>query len=45
MQAKILRLNVAGQPIEWLNWQQAVCLFARDLVSWTLGDVVKKVIG
>lgn len=45
MQAKILRLNLAGQPIEWLNWQQAVCLFARDLVSWTLGDVVKKVLG
>jgi len=42
---KILRLNVAGQPIEWLTWQQAVCLFARDLVVWTLGDIVREVRG
>lgn len=45
MQAKILRLNLAGQPIEWLDWQAAVCLYARELVSWTLGDVVQKVRG
>ena len=42
---KILRLNVAGQPIEWLTWQQAVCLFARNLVVWTLGDIVREVRG
>ncbi len=45
MQPRILRLNMAGQPIEWLNWQEAVCLFAREMVVWTLGDVVKKVKG
>jgi len=32
-QPKILRLNLAGLPIEWLNWQEAVCLYARDLVA------------
>ena len=42
---KILRLNLAGQPIEWLAWQQALCLYARDLVVWTLGDVVREVRG
>ncbi|MAT52466.1 MAG: HNH endonuclease [Porticoccaceae bacterium] len=41
----ILRLNAAGQPIEWLEWQEAVCLHARDLVIWTLGDVVHRVRG
>jgi len=45
MQAKILRLNMAGQPIEWLDWQEAVCLYARDLVSWSLGEVIKEVRG
>ena len=45
MKARILRLNLAGQPIEWLEWQCAVCLYARDLVTWSLGDVVKKVVG
>lgn len=43
--AKILRLNLAGQPIEWVDWQSAVCLFARDLVVWTLGDTVHRVHG
>lgn len=45
MQVKILRLNLAGQPIEWLNWEQAVCMYARDLVAWTLGDIVREVYG
>lgn len=45
MRAKILRLNIAGQPIEWVDWQSAVCLFARELVVWTLGDSIHKVYG
>ena len=35
---RILRLNIAGQPVEWVAWQDAVCLYARDLVVWTVGD-------
>lgn len=45
MSLKILRLNLAGQPIEWIDWQSAVCLYARDLVAWSLGDVVQRVRG
>ena len=45
MQTRILRLNLAGQPIDWLHWEEAVCLYARDLVSWTLGDIVRTVHG
>lgn len=45
MQPRILRLNTAGQPIEWLDWQDAVCLYAREIVAWTLGDEVKRVKG
>lgn len=42
---RILRLNIAGQPVEWLSWQEATCLYARDLVAWTLGDRVQTVRG
>ncbi|MBV1907071.1 MAG: HNH endonuclease [Pseudomonadales bacterium] len=42
---KILRLNVAGQPVEWLKWQQAVCLYSRGLVLWSLGDAFLKIRG
>ena len=45
MQTRILRLNLAGQPIDWLNWEEAACLYARELVVWTLGDVVRTVHG
>ena len=45
MDARILRLNLAGQPLEWLSWQEAACLYARELVVWTLGGVVKKAHG
>ncbi|MEC8619618.1 MAG: hypothetical protein VXY44_01405, partial [Pseudomonadota bacterium] len=35
---RILRLNIAGQPVEWVAWQDAVCLYARELVVWTVGE-------
>ncbi len=42
---KILRLNIAGHPVEWVSWQEAVCLYARELVVWTLGDAVLHIRG
>jgi Restriction endonuclease len=44
-QAHILRLDVAGSPVEWLTWQEATTLYARDLVTWTLGDPIRTVWG
>jgi 5-methylcytosine-specific restriction endonuclease McrA len=34
----ILRLDVAGTPLRWIPWQDAVCLYSRSLVAWTAGD-------
>lgn len=45
MSVRILRINTAGMPIEWLSWQEAVCLHARELVSWTYGEEVMEVHG
>jgi len=33
----ILRLDVTGRPVTWIEWQEAVCLYARDMVAWTAG--------
>ena len=33
----ILRLDIAGAPIRWIPWQDAVCLYSRKLVAWTTG--------
>lgn len=45
MSVRILRINNAGQPVDWLSWQDAVCLHARELVSWTYGEEVMEVRG
>ena len=45
MSVRILRINTAGMPIDWLSWQEAVCLHARELVSWTYGEEVMEVHG
>lgn len=45
VEARILRLNIAGQPVEWLHWKEAVCLHARDMVAWSLGGVAREVRG
>ena len=42
---RILRLNVAGHPIDWVSWQDAVCLYAREIVVWTLGEPVLHIRG
>ena len=31
--------------MDWLSWQEAVCLHARELVSWTYGEEVMEVRG
>lgn len=45
MNAKILRLNKAGTPIAWLNWQDTASLMVRGQVIWTLGDTVMTIHG
>ncbi|MDA0788957.1 MAG: HNH endonuclease [Proteobacteria bacterium] len=45
MSLSILRINTAGFPLEWISWQEAVCLHAREMVSWTYGEEVMSVHG
>jgi len=37
MRSLILRLDVAGQPIDWIPWQNAVVLYANEKIVWTAG--------
>lgn len=34
----ILRVNLSGQPMAWMPWQEAVLLYARDSVVWSIGE-------
>ena len=36
----ILRLDISGTPLRWIPWQDAVCLYSRNLVAWTAGENV-----
>jgi 5-methylcytosine-specific restriction endonuclease McrA len=36
----ILRLDIAGSPVTWIPWQDAVCLYSRDMIAWTTGESV-----
>ena len=31
--------------MDWIGWQDATCLYARDAVAWTLGDPCLRVHG
>ena len=42
---RILRLDISGRPVDWVSWRDAVCLYAREIVVWTLGDPVLHVRG
>lgn len=35
---QILQLDIAGNPIDWLTYEQAAYYYAKNLVAWTVGD-------
>ena len=34
----ILRLDVTGQPVRWVPWQDAVTLETRSMIAWSAGE-------
>jgi len=41
----ILRLDVSGQPVNWLPWQEAVMMYTRERVCWTAGEKIIRIRG
>lgn len=35
---RLLALDAHGRALNWISWQDAACLYARDAVAWTLGE-------
>ncbi len=35
---RLLSLDSSGRILDWMSWQDAVCLYVRGAVAWTLGD-------
>ncbi|NIR29294.1 MAG: HNH endonuclease [Gammaproteobacteria bacterium] len=35
--ALILKLDITGQPVRWIPWQDAVVLHAREMIAWNAG--------
>ncbi|MDR1076852.1 MAG: HNH endonuclease [Xanthomonadaceae bacterium] len=42
---RLLALDACGHVLDWINWQDATTLYARDAVAWTLGNPVLHVHG
>ncbi|ALN92466.1 HNH endonuclease [Lysobacter gummosus] len=42
---RLLSLDAHGRVLDWMNWQEASCLYARGAVAWTLGDPCLEVHG
>ena len=34
MNTKILKLNIAGRPVSWINHEEGALLYCRDRVAW-----------
>ena len=35
---RVLSLDAGGRILDWISWQDAACLYAREAVAWTLGE-------
>lgn len=42
---KILRLNAGGTPTAWISREDAVLLYAKDLVLWDIGNNKQRLMG
>lgn len=42
---RLLSLDACGRVLDWMSWQDAACLYARDAVAWTLGEPCLRVHG
>ena len=40
MSPLILHLDIAGSPVRWIPWQDAVNLYSREMIAWTAGESV-----
>ncbi len=45
MNIQILQLTKSGQPISWVNREDAATLYAKGRVLWELGDKVIPIVG
>ncbi|BBD79449.1 HNH endonuclease [Aerosticca soli] len=35
---RLLALDASGRILDWISWQEAVCLYVRGVVAWTVGE-------
>jgi len=42
---RLLSLDAHGRVLDWINWQDATSLYARDAVAWTMGEPCLRVHG
>ena len=35
---RVLSLDATGRILDWISWQDAVCLYVREAVAWTRGE-------
>ncbi|MDG2139887.1 MAG: HNH endonuclease [Gammaproteobacteria bacterium] len=45
MSTKILRLNKAGLPVNWLSREETATLMVKDLIVWSLGKTLVEMRG
>lgn len=38
--SNVLALDASGLPRKWINYEDAISYFAKDMVVWTLGETV-----
>lgn len=38
-EAQILQLDASGTPQAWIDWKDAVCYHAKDMVAWSYGEI------
>ena len=42
---RLLSLDAHGRALNWISWQDAACLYAREAVVWTIGDPCLRIRG
>lgn len=45
MNAKVLKLNKAGTPLDWINFEDAATAMSKGVVLWQMGNIARTLLG
>ena len=42
---RVLALDLNGSPTRWISFEEAITYQAKEMVGWSIGDIIYGIVG